>query len=120
MMDITVMVLEGPYAKQSSDSAWHFIQAALERGHVIQGVFLYNDGVMNANVKMEPPQDDRHIAKRWAALTDQGIEVLVCIAAGKRRGLVEGGQAGKIKISGLGQLARLMNDSDRVITFGAK
>ena len=38
-MKIGVMVLEGPYQHQAVDSAYHFIKAALAKGHEIVGVF---------------------------------------------------------------------------------
>ena len=54
-MKIGVMVQEGPYQHQASDSAWEFVQAALARGHEIVGVFFYTDGVYNVNRFMNPP-----------------------------------------------------------------
>ena len=64
-MKIGVLIEEGPYNHQASDTAYKFIEAAMEKGNTIQGVFFYDDGVSNVTKLMEPPQDDRHIAKRW-------------------------------------------------------
>ncbi|NLF02679.1 MAG: sulfurtransferase TusD, partial [Anaerolineales bacterium] len=47
-MKIGILVLEGPYQHEAADSAYHFAQAALARGHEISGIFLYTDGVNNA------------------------------------------------------------------------
>lgn len=117
-MKFTVVVLESPYNHQAGDSAYNFIEAALQKGHDIQGVFFYCDGVYNANRLMDPPSDDRNIARRWSALGARGIDLVVCIAAGKRRGIVNENLAENFRISGLGQLADMVMKSDRSITFG--
>jgi tRNA 2-thiouridine synthesizing protein D len=117
-MKLTILVLEGPYNHQASDSAYQFVQAALKKGHEITGIFFYNDGVINATDFMSPPQDDRHIANRWSALGAQQIDMVVCVAAGNRRGIVENVLVPNIRISGLGQLANMIKHSDRLVTFG--
>ena len=117
-MKVTALILEGPYNHQASDSAYQFIQAALKKGHEITGVFFYNDGVYNTNKLMDPPQDDRNIAKRWEELGAQSIDLVVCIAAGKRRGISEEILIENSRISGLGQLATMIKESDRLVTFG--
>jgi len=44
-MKFAVLVNEGPYAHQASDSAYYFTQAALSQGHEVMRVFFYHDGV---------------------------------------------------------------------------
>lgn len=117
-MKLGVLILEGPYNHEASDSAYHVIQAALKKGHEITGVFFYHDGVYNVTKLMDPPQDDRHISKRWSALGEQGVDIIVCVAAGLRRGIVEEVLVPNTRISGLGQLAKMVINSDRMITFG--
>lgn len=117
-MKLTILILEGPYNHQAADSAHQFIQSALKKGHEITGVFFYNDGVNNLTKLMEPPQDDRHIGKRWSELGAQGIDLVVCIAAGKRRGMNNEILIDHARISGLGQLANMITKSDRMVTFG--
>jgi tRNA 2-thiouridine synthesizing protein D len=117
-MKFAILIKEGPYQHQASDSAYHFVKAALKKGHEISGVFLYHDGVNNATRLMDVQQDDRHLGKRWSELGKEGIDIIVCVAAGKRRGLVDEVVADGIRISGLGQLIELIIKSDRLITFG--
>jgi sulfur relay protein TusD/DsrE len=66
-MKLSVMVNEGPYQHQSSDSALQFTKAALEKGHEIFRVFFYHDGVNNGTRLGVPPQDDRNITQQWNA-----------------------------------------------------
>jgi tRNA 2-thiouridine synthesizing protein D len=90
----------------------------MARGHEIAGIFFYQDGVINATKLMEVPQDDRHISKRWFEMASQGIDMSVCIASAKRRGIKEEILIPNVRIAGLGQLTEVILESDRLITFG--
>jgi tRNA 2-thiouridine synthesizing protein D len=118
-MKFGILVNEGPYQHQASDSAFLFCRAALEAGHEIDRVFFYHDGVNNATKLTEPPQDDRHVVNRWTALAEEhGIDLVVCVAAALRRGIVEENLAKGFRISGLGQLVEAAIQSDRLVVFG--
>jgi tRNA 2-thiouridine synthesizing protein D len=129
-MKLTIQVNEGPYQHQSSDTAYFFAKAALEKGHEIFRIFFYHDGVNNGTRLTTPPQDDRNIVKRWSELAEaHNIDMVLCVAAAQRRGLVDDGEAqrnGKdatniapgFRISGLGQLIEGGVQSDRLIVFG--
>ena len=117
-MKISVLILDGPYNHEASDSAYNFVTAALKKGHEITGVFFYHDGVLNGNKLMDPPSDDRHIGNRWSKLGKDGIDIVVCIAAAKRRGITDDVLAEGFRISGLGQLVEMTIQADRTITFG--
>ena len=118
-MKIGVMVNEGPYQRQSSDSAYLFCKAAIESGHQIERVFFYHDGVNNSSRLTEPPQDDRNIVNRWTKLAEEHkLDLVVCVAAALRRGIVDENLAPGFRISGLGQLVESGIEADRVVTFG--
>jgi tRNA 2-thiouridine synthesizing protein D len=111
------MVLEGPYQHQAADSAYHFIQAALARGHEIVGVFLYMDGVNNINQFIKPP-GERNISERYDQLAKSGIPVVACTACAKFRGLRPNIKSAHTRLSGLGALAGYLDAADRFVTFG--
>ncbi len=129
-MKFGVLINEGPYTHQASDSAYHFTEAALRAGHEVVRVFFYHDGVNNGTRLSVPPQDDRNISQRWSALAQQyEVELILCVAAAQRRGLLdddEAKRAGKdssnmapgFQISGLGQLIDAGIQADRLIVFG--
>ncbi len=129
-MKIGVLVSEGPYTHQASDSAYNFVKAAIDKGHEIYRVFFYHDGVNNGTRLTEPPRDDRNIVNRWSELAKQhNLDLVVCIAAAQRRGIMDENEAkrqGKdanniaegFRISGLGQLVEAGIQSDRLVTFG--
>ena len=119
-MKLGILIEEGPYNHIASDSAYNFTVAALEKGHEITGVFFYNDGVINSSGIMDPPQDDRHISKRWSELAKKhNLDLIVCIAAAKRRGITDNVLAEGFRISGLGQLIEMAINGDKLVTFGA-
>jgi tRNA 2-thiouridine synthesizing protein D len=129
-MKFSIMVNEGPYTHQASDSAYHFTEAALQAGHRIVRVFFYHDGVNNGTRLSVPPQDDRNVSLRWTELAQQHeLELILCVAAAQRRGMLdadEAKRAGKdsnniapgFEISGLGQLIDAGIQADRLIVFG--
>ena len=116
-MKIGVMVLEGPYQHQAVDSAYHFVQAARARGHEIVGLFLYTDGVNNANKYISPP-GERNISQRLEALGVEGVPIVACTACSKFRGMRPDLKVEHIRLSGLGSLAEYLQAADRFVTFG--
>lgn len=118
-MNIGILINEGPYTHQATDSAYLFARAAIEKGHQINRVFFYHDGVNNSTRLTEPPQDDRHIVNRWTKLAQEhNIDLVVCVAAALRRGIKDENLAPGFRISGLGQLIESGIQSDRFVTFG--
>jgi tRNA 2-thiouridine synthesizing protein D len=129
-MKFGIMVSEGPYTHQASDTAYNFTKAAIDAGHEVPRVFFYHDGVHNGTRLTTPPQDDRHIVNRWADLAkEHDIDMVVCVAAAQRRGVLDEDEAkrhGKdasniadgFRISGLGQLIEIGIQADRLLVFG--
>ena len=129
-MKFSIMVNEGPYNHQASDTAYHFAKAALAGGHEIFRVFFYHDGVNNGTRLTTPPQDDRNIVERWSAMAaDHEVDLVICVAAAQRRGIADADESkrnGKdadniapgFRISGLGQLIEAGIQSDRLVEFG--
>ena len=129
-MLFSVVVLAAPYSNQSSDTAFEFAKAVLDEGHKIHRVFFYGDGVHNATSLSAPPRDERDLPNEWKQLAaKEKIDLVVCIAAALRRGLLNQQEAERyakpaanlmehFEISGLGQLLEATVVSDRIITFG--
>ena len=93
-MKLGILINEGPYQHQASDTALQFVKAAIEKGHEIYRIFFYNDGVNNATRLATPPQDDRNITKEWSSLAkEHNIDMVVCVAAAQRRGILDKGEA---------------------------
>ena len=118
-MKFSILINEGPFTHQASDSAYRFTAAALARGHAIYRVFFYNDGVYNSNKLSEPQTDDRNLVALWSQLgKDHDIDLVVCVAAALRRGIKDEILKDGFRISGLGQLVEAGIQADRLIVFG--
>ena len=129
-MKFSIQVSEGPYNHEASVTAINFVKAAVEAGHDIFRVFFYHDGVNNGTNFATPPQDDINIQKTWSELAAaHDIDLVVCVAAAQRRGIVDEGEMTRNKkdgqnimdgfrISGLGQLIEAGIEADRLVVFG--
>lgn len=129
-MKLGIVINEGPYTHEASDTAYHFTRAALSKGHNIVRVFFYHDGVYNGTRLSVPPQDDRHVIRRWSALAQEhDLDLVLCVAAAQRRGILDRSESrrhGKdtdnvapgFRISGLGQLIEAGIVADCLVSFG--
>jgi tRNA 2-thiouridine synthesizing protein D len=118
-MNYVILVNEGPYTHQASDSAYNFAHHALAKGHTIRRVFFYYDGVLNGTKYSSPQSDDRHIVRRWSQLAEtHAVDLAVCVAAGLRRGISEDVLAPGFRITGLGELIEACIDGGRTLVFG--
>ena len=129
-MQFAIVVNEGPYTHQASDTAYRFARAVVEKGHKIFRVFFYHDGVNNGTRFGVPPQDDRNLQRLWSEFAEaHGLDLVVCVAAAQRRGILDADEAkrhGKgadniapgFRISGLGQLIEAGIEADRLVVFG--
>lgn len=129
-MKYAIQINASPNDSHVGYSAYLFIKAALQMKHEIFRVFFYQEGVYHAFNYSTPPDDELHMTKKWTALAEeQGIDLVVCISAAQRRGLLSDDEAkrqGKqdvdlaegFRISGLGQLLESILLADRFIEFG--
>lgn len=129
-MNLALLVTAAPH----QENAWQalaFARAALAAGHGISRVFFYGDGAAHGNALLLPPQDEVHVSREWAVLAaSHGIELVVCIAAALKRGVMDPDTAEREEraaanlapgylISGLGQLTESMIEADRLVSFPA-
>lgn len=130
-MQFTLVVYGAPHASEGAASALRFARALLDAGHSLYRVFFYGDGIHNGSALTAPPQDEQDLLSQWQQLQQaHDLDLVVCIAAAQRRGLLSDSEAGRLEkpaanlaagfeLAGLGQLAEATAVSDRVVTFGA-
>ena len=129
-MKFAIQINSSPYQSNAGYAAYQFILAALEQGHEVFRVFFYHDGIYHALKHATPLEDEPVFVKQWGDLAaQQGIDLVVCISAAQRRGLLcsdEARRQGKqesdlaegFRISGLGQLLEATLLADRFMVFG--
>ncbi len=124
------LLVTGPaYGSQQATSAWQFANALVEKGHRLESVFFYREGVHNANRLVSPASDEFDLVRAWRELSQRhGVALNVCVAAALRRGVMDAQEAQRqnqtvdnlqpgFTLSGLGELAQAMLTVDRVIQF---
>lgn len=129
-MIFSIVVHTPPVQSQGAETALRFARAVLAAGHRIHRIFFYRDGVHNGSALSCLPQDELNIPQQWQALAkEHQLDLVVCIAAAVRRGLLNEPEASRYKqahwnlaegfeLSGLGQLVEACIQSDRMVTFG--
>jgi tRNA 2-thiouridine synthesizing protein D len=125
----SIVVSGAPYGTQSASSAYQFCAAALSAGHQIVGVFFYQEGVLNASQLVSPASDEINLPTLWATLASEfQFPLEVCVSAALRRGIIDQQEAVQLVLtqfnlqapfvlSGLGQLAELSANCDRLVQF---
>lgn len=128
-MKFAVQVNASPYSTNAGLHAFRFVEAALAQGHQIVRVFFYRDGIYHAFRYATPPDDERAPVADWSRLAElKGIDLVVCISAAQRRGLLcadEARRQGKndddvapgFRIAGLGQWLEATLLADRYLMF---
>jgi tRNA 2-thiouridine synthesizing protein D len=128
-MKYALQINTSPYHSNRGYAAYQFIQAALAANHQIFRVFFYQEGIYHAFRYATPPDDELHLTKKWTQLaSEHRIDLVVCISAAQRRGLLCADEAKRqdkqdndlaqgFRISGLGQLIEATLEADRFLIF---
>ena len=125
-----LLVCSAPYTYQGGDTALCFAKALIAKGHIIEQVFFYHDGVYISSDLTEPEQAERKINKDWAELARlHQVDLVVCSHSAMKRGILDqqiAQQTGhdhfnlnsRFKIQGLGQFVDAVCKADRLVSFG--
>lgn len=132
IMIFSILIYGAAHNSQAAHTAYRFAQAALESGHTLHRVFFYGDSVEVASSLNAPQRDEVDIHACWKALAQtHQLDLVVCIAAALKRGVIDQNEARRhekashnieapFTLSGLGQLTEAALVSDRLITFGGQ
>lgn len=123
-----VLAIKSPiYGKQGAFLAYQFAETLLAKGHHIDQIFFFQDGVSNGNAYVNPANDEINLQQLWQALSMQHqIPLHLCVAASQRRGVVDTFTSSDAKqhnlaegfvIAGLGEFMAATLKADRVITL---
>ena len=113
---LLMILFSSPLQYQNTDTVYGFARAAVEEGHEVS-VFCDVDAVYNLMVNQILP-DQMTPARKLAKLIEKGVRVLVCQQSARLRGInIEKVLIRGIMKSSLGELAQLMEESDRVVSF---
>ncbi|WP_340678004.1 sulfurtransferase complex subunit TusD [Paraglaciecola sp.] len=129
MANISILITSAPSSSQHVHSALRFAQTVQASEHKLLGIFFYHDGVLNANELQTTASDEFNLYQAWVDLAQQHhCPLLVCVTAASKRGVLsqlDAQENDKVNFNlappfqsvGLGDLAQLMCDSDRLLQF---
>lgn len=129
-MKFAILINCSPTTSNTALTAYQFVKTALSMQHEVLRVFFYQEGIYHGFAHVTPPDDEVNLNKQWSALAEQhALDLVVCISAAQRRGLLgddEASRQGKVdqdlaagfRISGLGQLVEACILADRFMVFG--
>jgi tRNA 2-thiouridine synthesizing protein D len=129
MSSFTLLVTSAPFSQQNAYSAYRFALAAMQSKHKVNGIFFYQSGTLNGSSLQITPSDEFDLYDGWQKLTrEYQIPLMVCVSAASKRGITTAEDAkdsdnphfsltSPFESVGLGELATLINSSDRLIQF---
>ncbi len=113
-MKYAIQINDSPLRSWSPQTGLQFIKAALASGHEVIRVFFYHEGIHNA---FGTPESTETAKSDWVVLAETaGVELVFCVSAAERRGMVAplaGFQPG-----GLGLWVDACLRADRIVIFG--
>jgi len=130
-MNYALLITANAATHPAAHSALQFAQAALKQNHTILQIFFMHDGVYSCARYLSPPQDESNHANELITFAgNNNIPVIACHNACLRRGLLDAEDAKThgsdssnlhpdVKVTGLGELIKAIENADRVIEFKA-
>ena len=133
MQNTLAFVVTTPPNSNLTTTAINLVQAALEQGITVLGVFFYQDGVLNAAKHLSIPADEYQTLNQWQQLNSKSnVPLYMCITAAEKRGLsdelaineslssessthIPSNIDQAFTVSGLGELVELTSKADRVV-----
>ncbi|WP_339725074.1 sulfurtransferase complex subunit TusD [uncultured Paraglaciecola sp.] len=129
MSSFTLLVTSAPFSQQNAYSAYRFALAAVQSKHKVNGIFFYQSGTLNASSLQVIPSDEFNLFDAWQKFSlEHQVPLMVCVSAASKRGIITTEDArdsdnphfsltAPFESVGLGELANLINDSDRLMQF---
>ncbi|WP_419810701.1 sulfurtransferase complex subunit TusD [Bacterioplanoides sp.] len=128
MARISIFLNQSPFTFSSHLQAMDYIREA-SREHQILRVFFYQDAVLAGLNNQQPIQGQPSIVELWQTLAKEvGFPLQACIANSLRRGLFDETEAARYNstanladsfaLTGLGEMAEAVAESDQLIQFG--
>ncbi len=118
MARIGFLLMTSPYTVQNSDTVLKLAEAFLSEGHEVTGIYLYVNGVYNANKNIDPKSpDERNIPQLFRKLSERGVPIKVCPVCANYRGILEEDLIEGAEFDGLGGLAEIFEECDKIIAF---
>lgn len=119
MPKLGILFFDGPYQKQASETVCKIASAALNKGHSVR-IFCYMDAVNAVLEKQKKIDGIFNIEEGFREILSKGATIRLCNICLLVRGTMKNcitKEAGDIKKAGTPDLARIIEETDRLITI---
>ncbi|MDU0354993.1 sulfurtransferase complex subunit TusD [Paraglaciecola aquimarina] len=125
----TILVTSAPHSQQNAYTAYRFTKAALAAKHQVNGIFFYGNGTLNGSALQVISAAEFNLHQAWVELAiEYAVPLMVCVTAASKRGITSQQDAQEsdqqhyslsthFESVGLGELATLISQSDRLVQF---
>lgn len=113
---LCLIVQTAPYTSENIDTAIGLAEAALDRGDKVS-LFLYIDGVINANRLIDAP-GERQIGAKLRELAGRGMAVATCGPCSRFRGIAKDLHFEGASMGSLVDLADYLDGADALVSLG--
>ena len=93
-----------------------FVRTAIQVGHQIDCIFLYQDGVYHASQHIQLASDEFPLLSTWQVIHELNIPVLLCVTAAEKRG-IDIQDTGQFKVAGLAEFSMMAAKADKWVQF---
>ena len=117
MAKLVIFLTEGPWQSENCEIFVRLAEAALDKGHEVEG-FFYMDGVYNAMKHQTFPGGVTTPVERMKRIVDKGARICACGLSANARGLEFGKEyIDGISMGGLPDTAEMASEADTLITL---
>ena len=129
MTTYSILITHPPSDVTQTIAAQQFSDQICQQGHTLNNVFFYGDGIHHANALSLAPSDEHAVYAHWCEVQrTTNCELLVCITAAVKRGVVSAEEAAKAEEdmfnlrppftqAGLGEFFSALHECEKLVQF---
>ncbi|QPG06916.1 sulfurtransferase complex subunit TusD [Salinimonas marina] len=126
MTTYSILITHPPSDVTQTIAAQQFSQQLCMQGHSLNNVFFYGEGIHHANALSRVPSDEHAVYQHWCEVQrTTNCELLVCITAAVKRGVVSAEEAEDnmynlrppFAQAGLGEFFSALHECQKVVQF---
>jgi uncharacterized protein involved in oxidation of intracellular sulfur len=115
---ILIVMNNAPYGNETTFNALRLAMALqADEGKPELVLYLLGDAVTSALPNQMTPQGYYNVERMFKSLVTKGAKVLACSSCAQPRGIMELDLVEGVEMGTMPQLARLVVDADKVLTF---
>lgn len=129
MAHYSLLITSAPSSTEATIAAHQFARALSGQGYTLSTIFFYGEGIHHTNSLSTPPSDEYPFYTNWCDIQKTtGCELLVCITAAVKRGVVSDAEATEHSLpasnlqppfiqAGLGEFFTALHQSQHLVQF---